>query len=210
MNALHELALKHGTDKAGHGYTEPYYELFKPHQHAPAKILEIGVGGGGSILMWLEFFSAANIYGVDINKPNGEIDPRYAHVPDPGKPYRKPFDAQIEHPRYHFTQGDQSSVGFWDSFIKSNGGEWDIIIDDGGHTASGIVTSFKELWPHVVSGGLYCIEDLACSGQPGYCNPCELTQMEYLHKLIMHMHRGCGDIAKVAFWRELAVIEKRR
>jgi len=39
-------------------------------------------------------------------------------------------------------------------------GGFDVVIDDGGHHNVQINTSFDKLWPHVLPGGLYFIEDL--------------------------------------------------
>jgi hypothetical protein len=210
MNELHELAIKHGTDKASHGYTQPYYETFQPIRDNPIKFLEIGVYGGNSIRMWLEFFNRASIYGVDINHANGESDPGYSHVIDPGKPSRAPIvNPLLSDPRYSFTQGDQSSTPFWNTFIENHGSDWYIIIDDGGHTARGIITSYWELWPHVSSGGFYCIEDLGCAVGCKYQIPGGPNQVDLVRGLVGQMGAGNqGRIRKMEIWGELVIIQK--
>ena len=57
--------------------------------------------------------------------------------------------------------GDQGDPAVLDQWIQQSGGDFDVIIDDGGHTNCMIWTSFKKLWPPTVKpGGLYFIEDM--------------------------------------------------
>jgi len=56
--------------------------------------------------------------------------------------------------------GDQGNPEVLDGWIEESGGEFDVIIDDGGHTNCQIWTSFQKLWPTVKRGGLYFIEDM--------------------------------------------------
>ena len=68
--------------------------------------------------------------------------------------------------------------------------DFDVIIDDGGHTNCQIWTSFQKLWPTVKPGGLYFIEDMQVAKRKMYktssktCNgttlnvPDMLTQMK--------------------------------
>ena len=51
-------------------------------------------------------------------------------------------------------------------FKSEHGGDFDMIIDDGGHTMEQMQTSLNHLWDSLKSGGVYVIEDLhSCSGQ---------------------------------------------
>ena len=58
-------------------------------------------------------------------------------------------------------------------FIQENGGDFDIIIDDGSHKMNHQQISFDVLFPHLKSGGIYVIEDLHTSVKPllGAYNP---------------------------------------
>lgn len=61
---LHELGLKHGTDKAtAHHYLE-FYEAQLPKKIT--RLLEIGVKDGASLRMWHEYYPDAEIVGIDI------------------------------------------------------------------------------------------------------------------------------------------------
>eukprot|EP01041_Mallomonas_annulata_P002578 gene2578-5035_t len=56
--------------------------------------------------------------------------------------------------------GDQSNIEDLNRWIKTSGGDFDIIVDDGGHTNQQIYTSFLKLWPVLNPGGIYFMEDL--------------------------------------------------
>ena len=56
--------------------------------------------------------------------------------------------------------GDQGDPAVLDEWIETSGGDFDIIIDDGGHSNCQIWTSFEKLWPTVKPGGLYFIEGM--------------------------------------------------
>jgi hypothetical protein len=58
---------------------------------------------------------------------------------------------------------DQGNSHELQRFVQLSGGNFDIILDDGGHTMQQQITSFTVLFPHVKSGGMYIIEDLHTS-----------------------------------------------
>lgn len=150
---MDELGIKHGTDKAsqhpvfGHDYMRHYEKIFGPLREKAIKLLEIGVGSGESIRTWLEYFSQAKIYGVD----------KVTNTNDWNTPALK------SHERYTFVGGDQTDPTMWKCLMADHGDQWDVIIDDGGHCNNQIIEAFKSMWPYIVSGGLYCIEDLGVS-----------------------------------------------
>lgn len=136
---LHELAVKHGTDKARHGYCEFYEQVFGPYRERIARVLEIGVKDGASLRVWLDYFPNAHIFGLD----NGTT----------GDPDRWPRG-----PRVTIIAGDQGTVP--DLFRAGMiAGLCEIILDDGGHTMWQQQLSFAALWPHLWPGGWYVIED---------------------------------------------------
>jgi hypothetical protein len=55
-------------------------------------------------------------------------------------------------------QSDPTTLKRW--IIESHGANFDIVIDDGGHSNIQILTSFDYLWPRLNPGGLYFIEDV--------------------------------------------------
>ena len=68
---LHEIGLKHGTDKATYHNFCTFYEDKLPKN--VKRLLEIGVMEGNSLKMWKEYYPDAEIIGIDINTPK-EID----------------------------------------------------------------------------------------------------------------------------------------
>ena len=93
--------------------------------------------------IWREFFSKANICGIDIDKKNFRIN------------------------NTNILQGDQSDLNFLKSLV-SKYKKFDIIIDDGSHQAKHIIASFNYLFNYLSDNGLYVIEDLQTSYIPRY------------------------------------------
>ena len=91
--------------------------------------------------MWEEYFPNADLHFIDITFDNVQ--------------YRS------DRSRYYLC--DQNNSAQLLDFIQSSGGNFDVILDDGGHTMSQQITSFCTLFPHVKSGGMYIIEDLHTS-----------------------------------------------
>ena len=57
-----------------HSYIEYYEQLLKPYRESFTDILEIGVAPGAlSLKMWEQYFTNANIYGVDIQEWDDNI-----------------------------------------------------------------------------------------------------------------------------------------
>lgn len=61
------------------------------------------------------------------------------------------------------TTGDQGDPAVLESFLAKYGGDFDIIIDDGGHSMDQQKTSLKHLWKGIKPGGYYFCEDLETS-----------------------------------------------
>jgi len=202
MKTLDEICLHHGTDKAtrhpvvipAHAYAPVYDSHFAKQRNDEIKFLEIGVGGGESIRSWLEYFPNAKIFGVDITHDTN--------------PWNTPGSSPD--PRYTFCQGDQSSEVFWQCFAATYGSGWDIIIDDGGHCSNQVVTTYKMMWPHVISGGRYCIEDLgvAYGNSPFFCPDGWPNHMKFLADRMDEINRS-GDIDSFNLTKELAILVKK-
>lgn len=102
----------------------------------------------------------------------------------------------------HVFAGDQADASFLRYFVSetARGGQFDIIVDDGGHTMVQQLTSLEHLWPAVKPGGLYVIEDLQTSfldnygGDPPGSNAAKTTTMKHLHQLVDDIMTGRGSI----------------
>jgi SAM-dependent methyltransferase len=119
-----------------------YFEIY--HRHLGKfvgrnpVVVEVGVGSGGSLAMWRQYFGAGSrVHGIDI---------------DPGCiAYREPdIDIHI---------GDQADRAMWERFRKAVP-DVDILIDDGGHTVLQQRVTVEEMLPHLRPGGVYISEDV--------------------------------------------------
>jgi len=143
-NLLNTLAEKYNTDKkkSVHNYTETYFSIFNEKRLYINNFLEIGILDGSSLKMWRDFFTNAQIYGVDIN----------------------PNCSKFEDERINIRIGSQDDASFLDSSFLQKNILFDYIIDDGSHISSHQIKSFEFLFNNCLkSGGLYIIEDTCCS-----------------------------------------------
>lgn len=121
-----------------HHYIPIYENYFSKFRGKKIKFLEIGVGKGGSLQMWRNYFGTdAIIFGIDIN------------------PECKNFNTETEKIRI----GSQTDESFLQSVIEEMGGV-DIILDDGSHEMEHILKTLFFLFPNLNYNGIYMIEDL--------------------------------------------------
>jgi SAM-dependent methyltransferase len=122
-----------------------YFEIYDRHfarfRGTDVTIMEIGVGHGGSLQMWRQYFGKrCQVIGVDTNE-------RCKAFEEPG--------IQIE-------IGNQADRDFLRLLMAKYPG-LDIIVDDGGHQMVEQITSFEELFWHLSENGVYLCEDLHTS-----------------------------------------------
>ncbi len=164
---------KRGTVSKVSNYFKEYDLHMAEFKDKPIRLLEIGVGDGGSLYMWKEYFSSGHIVGIDID------------------PSKKKFQGEgIE-----IYIGDQVNSDFLKE-IEGKYGQFDIVIDDGGHQMKQQITSFKTLFPLLREGGVYVIEDLHTSYWPNYgARFGRTTTINLVKKLIDTMHFWCRESA---------------
>ena len=165
---------KNGTLSKWKNYFQEYDTYLAEYRDRPIRIMEIGVQGGGSLSMWKEYFPNAKIVGVDIDDCS-----RF-----------KTEDISI-------FQGDQADP----TFLASIPGEFDIIIDDGGHTMRQQQVSFRELFPRLKEGGMYVIEDLHTSYWPEFGGGGCKSTMEFLKGLVDGIHDWARKSHRASFFR---------
>jgi len=103
-------------------------------------MLEIGVQNGGSIEIWSMYFGNLLRYtGVDLN-------PKCLQFNDPSRHIK-------------ISIGNQMNETFLEE-LCTRFGPFDLIVDDGAHTAQTIMTSLLSLWKCMKHHGVYAIEDL--------------------------------------------------
>jgi hypothetical protein len=149
-------------------YFDIYHRHFQQYRGKPITVVEFGVSHGGSLQMWKAYFGPqARIFGID-------IDPRCKALTEP----------QIE-----IVIGDQEDREFLRS-LAAQVGDVDVLIEDGGHTMTQRIATFEELWPNIVEGGVFLMEDLHTSYWPKYGGGYrrEGTFIEYAKNLIDQEH----------------------
>lgn len=203
MKPLDRIFIENGTDKGsqhpagGHNYSSHYEEAFCGLRFDPIVMTEIGCGGGESMRAWLEYFQSPHfkLFGADLvygtnpwNDPAASPDPRYTFI--------------------HLDQNDETNLK---CFAAMCGGSFDIVLDDGSHCNTGIITTFNTLWGCVRPGGLYCIEDLGAGYTPGsvHVKPGAPDHKTWLHALADRILTGAQEIDSVTFSHELAIIRKK-
>lgn len=133
-----------------HTYQTMYGIFLASKQNTAFKMIEIGLGcgmsagPGASAFLWKDYFPKADVWFAEYN----------ADCVTHAKSINM-IDAELQ--VVTGDQGDPSVVRRW---IEETSGGFDVIIDDGGHRNSQILTSFELLWAELKPGGLYFIEDL--------------------------------------------------
>ncbi len=121
-------------------YFNVYGRKFETYKNKMVSLLEIGVQNGGSLEIWAKYFwNAKVIIGCDIDENCGKLK----------------FDDR----RIHVIVGDIKSEKCIKEILKLTG-SLDIIIDDGSHSSEDIIKAFVNLFPFLVDGGIYIVEDL--------------------------------------------------
>ncbi|WP_022722446.1 class I SAM-dependent methyltransferase [Rhodopseudomonas sp. B29] len=210
-NRLAEIFLAHDgklTDK-----WEQYFPIYAGElaryvdSGTPVRLLEVGVQNGGSLEVWSKYLPAgSHIVGVDIDPLVGNLT----------------FEGNV---RAHVA--DINDTDRVDSLI---GGEpFDVIVDDGSHTSSDIIATFRRLFPRLAPGGKFIIEDLHASYWKSHEGGLRLktSSIEYFKGLVDAVNADYIDksenlsadekselqefgrqIARISFYDSVAVVEK--
>ena len=151
MVELTRMANKHKTDKGtvayeAHGYTEEYGKYIP--NLGNYRLLEVGIWHGDSLRMWNDYNPDMKVVGLDID----ETCMRYMQP--------------IENVEIYI--GDAKDGEFIKKMTEEAGDKYDFIIDDGSHNFEDILGAFDQLFPLLVKGGYYFIEDLHAPHSGGY------------------------------------------
>ena len=139
---LTHLADQYKTDKGDllHHYTEVYECFFYPMKASARKFCEIGILEGASLKMFADYFGLADIYGIDIQD-----------------------SSRFNSGRIKTFVADQANRKQLAAFAAAGGSDFDLILDDGGHSMEQQQVSFGFLFKLVRPGGYYIIEDVHTS-----------------------------------------------
>ena len=107
----------------------------------PVRLLEIGVQNGGSLEVWSKYLPPdSTIIGIDIDPTVEKLN----------------FNGNV--------RAFVADINDTDKVDRLIGPEpFDVIIDDGSHTSSDIISTFRRLFPRLALGGKYIVEDLHAS-----------------------------------------------
>lgn len=144
--SLNDIGLVTGTDKAStiHDYLGIYESTLGHLRDTPFTMIEIGVYRGASVRMWKRFFHRAQIIGADIN----------------------PECRKFESERVSIRIGDQGDPAFLEELATTDRPL--VVVDDGSHRWKHQINAFRALWPSVLPGGYFIVEDVHTSFGEAY------------------------------------------
>ncbi len=147
QTSLIDLVDNRNTDKnTTHSYLELYNTLLTRMRTTATNVLEVGIGNfgpknGGSLKLWRDYFTKAQVYGLD-------IIPRHMVL-----------DELLDDPRVVlYTQTNAYDPEFVDKTFKEM--RFDFMLDDGPHTLESML-KFIELYADLLTDdGILIIEDV--------------------------------------------------
>lgn len=127
---------------------DAYAEMFAPWVSQPVVLLELGMGKGGSLMMWRDYFPRGTIVGVDVS----------------------PVPISDSTGRIRVYAGYQEDLPFLNRIFEEVAPYGcDIVIDDASHRGDMTRTSFNHIfYQHLRPGGLYVIEDWQTGYMPDW------------------------------------------
>ncbi len=127
-----------------HSYVNVYEDMFDSLRYTAKNILEIGMGLGGSIMVWRNYFINAHIYGIDT-----------CNLAD--------IHSQSIKNDYHITLFPNTN-GYNDQFIRDNftnkNIKFDMVLDDASHTLEDIIYFIIKYLPLLSDNGIMVIESI--------------------------------------------------
>lgn len=197
-------------------YLHVYESIFSSYKESAISLLEIGIQNGGSLEIWDCYFENAQIIvGCDIDQ--------------------KCSDLIYASKKIRLVIGDIKDSETQD-LITEISPRFDIIIDDGSHKSSDIIKAFCSLFPRLIDGGVYVVEDMHCSYWKAWEGGLEepkssISFFKSLVDLLNHEHWECeqsmgqrlinqgflsldetvlAEIHSIKFFNSMCIIEKRR
>jgi len=109
--------------------------------------------------------------------------------------------------------GSQDNIETLNTWIRESGGNFDVIVDDGGHKNTEIKNSFDHLWPTLKKGGFYFIEDMQIAYYDGFQDRLEngLTVPDHIFQWTKSLLIGGempNDLQFIFCQREACVLKK--
>ena len=142
--SLEEIADNSRTDKNTlHSYLPLYQNLLISKQQTAKNVLEVGIANGGSIKLWSDFFTNANVYGLDIMN----MDNVWEGI--------KNNEKIILH-----TSTDAYNTDFFNTHFLNKNIKCDFMLDDGPHSLESMKQFIKLYSQIMTDDGILIIEDV--------------------------------------------------
>jgi beta-1,4-mannosyl-glycoprotein beta-1,4-N-acetylglucosaminyltransferase len=180
INLMFKYGISNNTDKVVHHEYHKFYDnILQPFHKSYGGLVEIGLGYGASLPMWMSMFENSHIYGIEKEISN----------------------TSISNDKVTILEADQSNIDDLKK-IKSMLMNKNIffINDDGSHIPEHQISTFNMLFPILVEGGIYIIEDIETSyWTKGSCYDYK-TEYGYKHsKSIIEIFKDSIDIINREF-----------
>jgi len=171
------------------------------------KVFELGILQGGSVVLFDELFHPEKLVAIELARPPVEALASYI---------AKHAKSDVVKPYYGVNQADQDTMG---AILSSEFPERDIdlVVDDASHFYKETRASFNIVFPYLIAGGLYVIEDWGWahwSGEPwqGPDSPFgeSAAMTNLLVELAMFAASCPGMIKDIRVDHEMIVVERGR
>lgn len=167
---------------------DAYNDFFRNihREFNPSRVLEIGIWHGGSLALWREAWGECEVVGIDCE------------------------DARLEAAKTHYSEDSRITCHWFEcpSPLLSELGDFDLVIDDGGHGTELVVPTFEFLWPRLRPGGFYIVEDW----KPDFCRPGEM--LSYFGDRIRGYwpaeDAGLDAPSKMSVYRGMLALERKK
>jgi hypothetical protein len=180
--SFYEVAISTPTDKVRlHSYDVAYEKYLKQYlERGSIKLLEIGLGcdmsygPGASLKVWMEYFKT-----IKLDLHFMEYDKKCAEA------------VQKQYPMITIHSGDQANTNDLQRILDRSGGEFDVVIDDGGHTMKQQITTMEFMIPRALKpGGYFVMEDLSSSFEPSAQDFGPRRTTEFIHDIVDDIHKS--------------------
>jgi hypothetical protein len=142
--SLEDIADNTRTDKNTiHSYLPLYQNLLISKKETAKNILEIGIYKGGSIKLWSDFFTNANVYGLDIMDIKNVWD-----------------GIRNNDKIILYTSTDAYGKDFCITHFLNKNIKFDVMLDDGPHTLQSMKQFIKLYSQIMTDDGILIIEDV--------------------------------------------------
>ena len=142
--SLEELVDNSRSDKNTiHSYLPLYQKLLISKKETALNVLEVGIYHGGSIKLWSDFFTNANVYGLDIMN-NDDV---WEGIKNKDKIIL-------------YSSSNEYDPDFFITHFLNKNIKCDFMLDDGPHTLDSMI-QFIKLYSQIMTGdGILIIEDV--------------------------------------------------